>query len=736
MITSINLSDKVPFSSSIAMLDDLNKVNFVFGPNGSGKTTISRLIAAEAPTAHPAHLAWENDAPVKTYVYNRDFVETNFQQRESVPGVFTMGEDSVQAQRDIEDFGEKIQRETQKLQSDESTLKDKQDEITDNDEHIRDACWDVKRQLPEQFGPALKGYSRSKDSFRDRTLEVLEGLGADVKTVPDSQPLCNKASIVFDDTASEIAPPPTVSFEELLRLESAPVLSKAIVGKEDIPIAALINELGNGDWVAAGRRYIRSGSTCPFCQQPTLTNDLKGQIERFFDGSYKEGINELNRVAERYSAVSTSLSNQIEEVLRSYGRFATSVPELRAALEKLKRITQENLSTINSKKDQPGISVELTSSQEACDELSRLLAHMATNVSDYNKTVANRRSERSALTADIWTYIAMKAKPLVEPCQRQKVGLSKAAANLKTRIGEHRTRINGWKTEQEAAEKRITNVKATADIINDLLARFGFTNFKLDVADDKSSYRIIRENGESARNTLSEGEYSFLTFLYFYNLMNGSQESSGVTDKRIVVIDDPITSMDADVLFVVSSLVRELAHEARDGSGTVDQLIVLTHNITFHREITYVRADGGNAKTSYYVISKAPTHSIVERCDKIPVCSTYELLWQDLYSPDCKPLTAQNVSRRIIETFFKLMGGLKVENVVKEMGTPDREIARSFLSWANSGSHSPFDDETFVNTSATTDHYRRVLETIFEVAGYPDHCTHMIDLVKRSQSPG
>lgn len=734
MITDIDLSDKVPFSPSTAILDRLSRVNFVFGPNGSGKTTISRLIAAEAPMTYPTHLTWENDAPVKTYVYNRDFVDANFRQRESVPGVFTMGEDSVQAQRDIEELDKKIEKETQRLQSDESTLKNKHEEITDSDNHIRNVCWDVKRQLPEQFGPALKGF-KTKDPFRDKTLKTLKKLEVIPAGTRDFQALCDKASVVFDDNASEIAPPPTISFDELLKLESAPVLSRAIVGKEDIPIAALINELGNGDWVAAGRRYIRSGSTCPFCQQPTLTDDLKEQMERFFDGSYKESISELNQVAERYSDISSSLPNQIEEVLRTYEQFVTDVSELRAALEKLKRIMQQNLSTIDTKKEQPGASVELASSQESCDDLARLLADMSTNVSDYNTTVVNRNSERLTLTDDIWAYIAMTAKPLVEPYQRHRDGLSKAVANLNAQIEEHRSRINEWKAEQEAAERRITNVKVTADTINNLLARFGFTNFKLNVADDKKSYRIIRENGESARNTLSEGEYSFLTFLYFYSLMNGSQESSGVTDKRVVVIDDPITSMDADVLFVVSSLVRKLAREARDGSGTVDQLIVLTHNITFHREITYVRADGGDAKTSYYAISKAPTHSIVEHYDQNPVSSTYELLWQDLYSPDCKPLTAQNVSRRIIETFFKLMGGVKVEDIIKEMGSPEREIARSFLSWANAGSHSPFDDETFINTRTTTERYRNVLQTIFEVAGYSDHCAHMIALAKRSQKP-
>ena len=245
------------------------------------------------------------------------------------------------------------------------------------------------------------------------------------------------------------------------------------------------------------------------------------------------------------------------------------------------------------------------------------------------------------------------------------------------------------------------------------------------MTDDNKSYRVLRSDGTLANDTLSEGEASFLTFLYFYHLMSGSLDSIGVNDRRIVVIDDPISSMDADVLFVVSSLVRKLAQEARGGKGTTEQLIVLTHNITFHREITYVRAGEGDAQTSYYAIRKVEGRSIIEHCDKNPVSSTYEMLWEDLCRSDCNALTAQNVSRRITETFFRLVGVPDTDKIIAEMESPDREIARSLMLWANAGSHSPFDDETFVNTSETTDSYRKAPRLLFEKANYGSHYDEM-----------
>ena len=70
-------------------------------------------------------------------------------------------------------------------------------------------------------------------------------------------------------------------------------------------------------------------------------------------------------------------------------------------------------------------------------------------------------------------------------------------------------------------------------------------------------YEVIRSNGSIAEN-LSEGERNFIAFLYFYHLVRGSETADGGLRDKIVVIDDPVSSMDSSSLFIVSALVREM----------------------------------------------------------------------------------------------------------------------------------------------------------------------------------
>ena len=100
------------------------------------------------------------------------------------------------------------------------------------------------------------------------------------------------------------------------------------------------------------------------------------------------------------------------------------------------------------------------------------------------------------------------------------------------------------------------NTEATIDSINVLL-KSGFEGFHLRAKDGlANTYEVIRPDGTVAEK-LSEGERNFIAFLYYYHLVKGSLSSEAVKDK-IVVIDDPVSSMDSGALFIVSALVREM----------------------------------------------------------------------------------------------------------------------------------------------------------------------------------
>ena len=723
MIEKIEIPQRVPFDGENATIEGLSRVNLFFGPNGSGKTTISRLIRDETSGLDSGYISWGNDNQVTTYVYNRDFVRSNFESDKNVPGVFTIGEDSIEAQNTVRSLTDRIEKEREKLHHCEANLSEtekRQEELTGQ---IRDACWEVKGGLPELFKHALKG-AMQKESFRERCLRYLPKIQRGQK-IPSVEELEKRAKVIFDESTSAVEALPAIDFHRLQSLESEPVLAKNIIGKSDVPIAELIKQLGNSDWVLAGRKYVGTGNVCPFCQKPTLDNNFKAQLERFFDESYTKDMSQLENVNKAYRAESASVVQSLEGLLGPYEHFV-EIQQLKTQISELRRKTDRNAGLIAEKARKPSLPIKLMSTRSECQAIASLLAEAADRIAEHNAMIKDRAAQQKELREDIWRYIAEQVAPRIKGYQDQEDKLSKKGRGLKESVDAEKSRIDDLVNELNAAESTVTNVKDTAETINGILTRFGFNSFRLCVADDGRTYRIERGNGEPAAETLSEGESSFLTFLYFYQLMNGSQRKTGVSDKRVVVIDDPISSMDADVLFVVSALVRKLASDARNGDGAVEQLFVLTHNLTFHREVSYVREGEGDAKTSYYVLHKGADCTTIEKCDSNPITSTYELLWRNLYAKDCSPLTAQNVSRRIVETFFNLVGGMKIDNVIASMKPPEREIARSFWSWANAGSHVTVDDETYFDTRANVESYRRVLKAIFEGAGYKEHYDHMI----------
>ncbi len=71
------------------------------------------------------------------------------------------------------------------------------------------------------------------------------------------------------------------------------------------------------------------------------------------------------------------------------------------------------------------------------------------------------------------------------------------------------------------------------------------------------------------------------------HLLNGSNNRDLITENKVVVIDDPISSLDSNVLFIVSNLILKLIDDIRNNQNNIVQLFVLTHNVYFHKEVTF-----------------------------------------------------------------------------------------------------------------------------------------------------
>lgn len=91
MIEEVVIDKVGSYNGPTQLLHGLSKFNYLYGANGAGKTTISKII--NDPEQYPTcPIKWKNNISLISYVYNKDFVERNFSQ-DKIKGVFTLGSD-------------------------------------------------------------------------------------------------------------------------------------------------------------------------------------------------------------------------------------------------------------------------------------------------------------------------------------------------------------------------------------------------------------------------------------------------------------------------------------------------------------------------------------------------------------------------------------------------------------------------------------------------------------------
>lgn len=242
-------------------------------------------------------------------------------------------------------------------------------------------------------------------------------------------------------------------------------------------------------------------------------------------------------------------------------------------------------------------------------------------------------------------------------------------------------------------------------------------------------YEVIRLGGKDAKDTLSEGEKSFITFLYFYHLIRGSFSASGSTVDRVIVFDDPVSSLDSDILFIVASLIKRVIGELRGAGSSIKQVFILTHNIYFHKEISFNKKRAGDSALSdetFWIIRKLSGRSELNSYPDNPIKSSYELLWREVRQKHVSGATVQNVLRRILEHYFKFYGGMVPETVVSAFEGRDRMICESLLSWVNDGSHFAIDDLYATIDAVQVERYLSVFRRIFEASDHLGHYKMMM----------
>ncbi|GAA8361209.1 hypothetical protein HpDR37_26580 [Helicobacter pylori] len=354
-----------------------------------------------------------------------------------------------------------------------------------------------------------------------------------------------------------------------------------------------------------GREFIEKGiklqkemldNTCPFC-----TQKIPHEIIQAYTSYFNESVEKFNQCSLEVSGTLKNILDQwnIKEILQSFEKFkpfmnkdfSKNKESLEKALEQIKVLLEKLQKEVDKKE---GAKNE-KKFQKIDKELLEIQENIQKHVNETRKILNEKKKQKEKLEklkTELKEARIKKAKHDSYDWQKSK----KEAERKLLVLDRGHKRLNRLLEKIDNKLKELNDQKRPdIEIINNYLKVLNLPKYSLN-----KDYRIVLnsdalENSE-ARMILSDGEKTTLTFAYFLARLKSFYKKENLKN-LVVVIDDPISSLDEQRIYNTSDIVakinQELVGEALEKDEEA-QVFVLTHNHTFMARL--INMVGKNAR--------------------------------------------------------------------------------------------------------------------------------------------
>jgi wobble nucleotide-excising tRNase len=564
-----------------ADLPDFAQFNLIYGWNGSGKTTLSNLfghiqrkeaiLEGEADflldglNCPGASLNTASNLP-HVRVFNRNFVDASVFASTLSP-IFFLGKDSVEKQKQVEELKKAKITEEEKLNS---KLLAKEKAIKAYDDFCIREARVIKELLSSSGTNPYNNYNKA--DFK-ATFVILS------KRQPPPVPLSEEKRILLkqqkDNKPKDAISVITMTDSDLnvTRQQVETLLKRTVVSQV---LEELVSNPELAEWVQQGLGHHtgeKHSEKCKFCDS-LIPEGRITKLEAHFNDEYKRFLTELGVVNVKIKETLKGLAGvQLPDKAKFYDHlivdYVKAVDRLTdytssaigylawlasASTQKQGRLFE--VVDLNSVPDEPPLP-DMTSGTTALESINNLIIRHNQETENFQKVVADARKQlEEGLVMDIVPDLKEKT------------------ANLRTIVTEIQglqATIGKLSDQIVSLEKEIVEHRRPAEELNSELRSY-LGRDELTFGLQGSGYQVMRHGGPAAN--LSEGERTAIAFLYFLKSLQGKEFTIA---NDIIVIDDPVSSLDANSLFCAFGYMKDRTKDA-------GQLFIFTHNFAFFRQ--------------------------------------------------------------------------------------------------------------------------------------------------------
>lgn len=732
MIQKITLNKVASYREAVE-INNLNRFNLFYGLNGTGKTTLSQYLADPSNLDYK-HCSIEDDGYNRQLlVYNEKFVKKCFWESKEQAGVFTLGNINVEVENDIKKIDKEIEDTYKELDQNKKHKKKFTNYINSSKEKLREKVWETKKNY-EKTGLdfCLDGLKGNKKKLLDIVLDS-DIADVDSKDLDGTLEELNSFSkTLFESGAVLKQKISTLPEESINEIETNTIWGSTSVDTKSAYLKDLIDVLDHAEWVRQGiEKYLDKTEQCPFCNR-SMDYGLKNKVKELLGEEDKKRKMEISELKTKYKAK----KEEIERLIEDYeaNKQLQSNTNLGTNLKTLKVQLRLNYEQISKKSDNIALKIQIESTNKLIGTVNNILQEENKKIEDFNEKLKKPKSAKQDVKKKFWRLIRKQYNTPIESFLNEKKNYENKLNTLNKKYATWSKKKENLKGKKTELQKQTKNIDESVRRIDKRLKSFGVKGFQFKKIDGTHKYRIEREfEKDDVFETLSEGEKTIITFLYFVELCLGSDNSEEAIHHKdkIIVIDDPISSLSSTLVFEIACIIKSIFLD-KDKSKFA-QVFVLSHHLYFFREVLGKLTKGREKRlkdeSRLFRILKND-HTTIEELDPSQIKNDYEGYWhtlKDIRNEKISGAILPNTMRNILEYFFSF---LCKEDSLNEILSKiaDRTDDLSFIAFHRYlGRESHSDRENIMDTNEiNTEKFFQYFKEVFEEAGFIDHYDIML----------